>query len=216
MKTKTILKDQRGIAPVLELLLVIAVLGVLGFAGYRAYEARQAKPVETTDQDAQTAYERTTTVPKNWKTYTNPENKFSISHPPNWEIRADKASEGELSILVVHFKPATSTEFQHSLELYRLDLATAISDRKKTVTDSQAEGDTGIKFTITKESKFSYDGYKGARIDITSDDGTPPDSYFTHFFVDAGNILYEFNTGAQDATPDKTLLTVIESLKITN
>lgn len=87
VNTKTILKDQRGIAPVLELFLVIAVIGVLGFAGWRVYQARQDKPAATTTETKADPY-------AGWKTYSSTKAKFSFKYPSAWGFKEIPVNQG--------------------------------------------------------------------------------------------------------------------------
>lgn len=71
---------QKGIAPILIILILIAV-GIGGFAAYKSYYApKSVTPVVT--PVAPTAADETV----NWKTYTNSADNFSFKYPPNWTI----------------------------------------------------------------------------------------------------------------------------------
>lgn len=48
LKQKIKILDQRGVAPVLELILAVVVIGALGFVGWRYYQTRQTKEASLT------------------------------------------------------------------------------------------------------------------------------------------------------------------------
>lgn len=82
-------KDQKGFSAV-ELLLVVVFVGLIGFVGWTVYQ-RQDKQNSQTTATQQTekvpeTYQRTTTVPSDWKTFENEEYKLTFSYPSDWTI----------------------------------------------------------------------------------------------------------------------------------
>lgn len=62
--------DERGVALILELILIAAVIGIVGFVGYRAYQAKNTKPTaqteqEETDKEFKSKIGYALTIPKN-------------------------------------------------------------------------------------------------------------------------------------------------------
>lgn len=71
---KNTFKDQRGVAPVLELLLVVIVIGVLAFVGYRAYKSQSETGSQQTPTQQSQAYSRFRA------------NGYSFEYPEGWEV----------------------------------------------------------------------------------------------------------------------------------
>ncbi len=79
------LKNQRGVAMVLELILVAVVAAVLAIVGYRYYQSRHtAKP--KSNSSAQTAKKDPYA---GWKTYTSTAEGISFKYPPTWMLTKD-------------------------------------------------------------------------------------------------------------------------------
>ncbi len=213
-------KNENGFG-VVEGLLVLAIVGLIGFVGWYVYQQSQKTKI-TTSRVGSTqvtpspeAYKRTTTVPKDWKTYSDAKNKFSLAYPKNWTVRAEEV-DGELTGWIYPDKslsPQGNPQYGFSTQGQSLD--NAITERKKIVNDNQP-AENGIKLTISCEKVYSLDNYKAVRIDMTSDDGTAPDSYATEFYILANKRVYVFNTGFhdEDVMKDKNVLTIFESIKI--
>lgn len=223
--------NQKGFS-VVEVLLALLVVGLIGSAGWYVWhnKSNTRKQTATTANGTQSsqleAYKRTTTIPKDWIVYSNDKYKFDISYPSNWRIDAndgntlaESTKAKDKSFFSLGFRPysAGSMEIQYVLDVSHETLEQAVNWRENIVRDGQAEGGgTGVKFTITNKKYFTYDGHQAVRIDQTSDDGTPPNSYSSEIYISANELLYKFDTSFHDknALEDKDILTVFESLKI--
>ncbi len=224
-------KNEKGFS-VIEGLITLVIIGLIGFIGWYVWDKNSestkqnaADPVSIQTEQLE-AYEPTTTVAGDWKTYTNDKYKFSISYPANWKIDAadgntlaESSKATDKTFFSLGFRPYSSgpMEIQYNLEVTHETLEQAVAWRKEIVRNSQVEdGDVGVRFTLTSEKYFTYDGHKAVRIDTTSDDGTPPNSYASEMYISANGLLYKFETSYHDknALQDKDVLTVFESLKI--
>lgn len=77
-------KDQRGVALVLEFILVAAVAAVLGAVGYRYYQARhKAAPAEATKP----VQKKPVDLTAGWKIYSSASGQFSFRYKPDWQIK---------------------------------------------------------------------------------------------------------------------------------
>lgn len=83
---------QRGLAPILIILLLTAAVG-----GYFLYQ-KQVKPATAPQITAQSSPSpKDETV--NWKTYTIQKVLFSMKYPPNWTVTEKKFNESEEEII---------------------------------------------------------------------------------------------------------------------
>lgn len=210
------MKKQQGFSAVEALLFIIAV-GLITGVGWYIWQQRPENSQMLTDTQQKTekpepkSYERSTTVPEDWKLYSNKDYGFSISYPDAWEIKEVDIDDS----FALDFWPAGSQAPQYRLQTSQEGIENKVAAQKKIYTDSQSSDDYDgdIIFNITNEERFTYDSNPAMRIDVTGDDGTQPDSYFTTFYVQANDYLYIFDTGTQDKKLTNELLTVFESLK---
>lgn len=211
--------NQKGFS-VVEILIVIVVVGLLGGAGWYVWKSKDKNqtPITTNNTVQKTEpeiYKRSTTVPSDWKTYSNQQYKISMSYPQNWTIRAED-NDGELSGWIYVDNGVNSQGMPwYGFYTQSKSLDEAIAEQKRIVNDNQS-AESGIKFTITNEKAYIIDGHKAVRIDTTSDDGTAPDSYNTKFYINANDKVYVFDLSFrdEDAMKDKNVLTLFESVKI--
>jgi hypothetical protein len=102
------LKNQGGFTAV-EALIILVVIAALGGGGYyvwhRNHNSSKSKGslAQSSSIIQPQAYERTTTVPSGWKSYTNSAYKFSAAYPDDWHVSFNDT-----------LNPATNTEIAKS------------------------------------------------------------------------------------------------------
>jgi hypothetical protein len=229
LRGKTMRKINQNGFSVIEGLIAIVVIVVIGLAGWLVYQRNN----DTRDQTTATVaplppetYQRTKNVPADWTEYTNDEYGFRFVYPAGWKIEAFKVPDGakpsdedpaKENDFAVDFRPTSDGEMvvQHSFRVTHQSLNGAIAERKRIVANTRSSDD-GVILKITNEKRYIFDDYDMVRIDMESDDGTPPNSYSTEFYIQADDKVYVFDSGFQDKKlqTDDELMTVFESIRI--
>lgn len=218
-------QNQQGFSAV-ELFLVAAFIGITGFVGWTVYErqdGQNSQSATTQIEEAPEEYQRTTTVPDDWKTFENGKFKLSFSYPSDWTVREhENENDGQLTAAIY---PTGSDMPQFQIQTKHGTLETTIADLKKGIEEYNRniidEGDDTVPDQkITKEEYFRYDGHPAARVDGVS-------------YVEANDRVYQFTGAFEDleygksdpnpntpgrqtlaTVPAKDVLTLFESIKI--
>lgn len=83
-----LLKNQKGLAGIIELVLIALVAGTVTFVAYRAWTQNQAPKADTATQTKQ---EEKDTAPEGFKKYSNNDLGFSFAYPEEWgEVKVEQ------------------------------------------------------------------------------------------------------------------------------
>jgi hypothetical protein len=82
------LKDERGVALVFEVLLIVIVLGVIGFALYAVMQARTKQTAAITKTPA--AMSPSSKIPAGWKTYHDSGTGFTLGYPSTLTPKSER------------------------------------------------------------------------------------------------------------------------------
>jgi hypothetical protein len=219
-------QSQQGIGAIIVIVL-LAVLGVTGYLGWQVWQKnneetkRAASATKKTNKPEVIAYKRTTTVPSDWKTYTNEKYGLSLAYPPTWKIDARES------------RPGDSGVFGEATELLNIsyispDVATFVSAMQaydQPITESLQLLRSGAATAASKPlvQQITYDGLLGARQTMTvpveeQKNGVSDTSYIigndTYTFSLPGAFKYDQQAAGKTYLSAHDSLVMFESVKI--
>lgn len=109
------MQNQKGIASIIYVIIIIALLAVAGFFGYKYYSKSQT-PISNS-QNFETA---------GWKTYTNEKFKYSLKYPNDWQVWEANPILG----LVILFPSSKSEELRNKTISTTDEITLGILDEK--------------------------------------------------------------------------------------
>ncbi len=183
-------KNEKGFGAI-EGLLIVVIICMIGFVGWYVWHNRAAKttpaPTTSTTSTAKvTTYNRTTTVPTDWKTYSNPTYKLSLAYPSGgWSVSLATYAKSEFSgengysknatsLASVCYLPPNVRDFCYAkLEIIGQSLSDTISQIKK-------DYFTPTNFKSVKQTNLTIDGHNAVEIDAKANDGSEIKYFFSY------------------------------------
>ncbi len=213
----------------IEALLIVVIAGILIVTGW--YVWKQKNNSTTSNSQSSTlsstpeVYKRTTSVPKDWKTYTNKTYKISFSYPASWTIRTSTINKksGEdtqnvyslnaTKIFVICYKfKATDQVCSEEININNQNFEQSLTQLRKYLNNNPPKA---------VEKELLIDGHKLAEFSLpTNGTGSTAQKWY---YISANGFTYSLPTvykedPAKDAvggalTAEQSLI-IFESIKI--
>jgi len=131
------IRGSRGFAPVL----ILIVLGIIGVAAYLMLNPKPSSlyPSPTPTQTPDSTANLSRVESKDWKTYRNTSQKYTLEYPPSWEVSEESYSESSYILHSSLFKE--NRKNQLTVEVYSKFLIPAVPEDKILRTEEIAVGD---------------------------------------------------------------------------
>ncbi len=198
--------SQKGFGAV-EIIVTLALLGLIAAGGYFAWTNystnRTTDPPKATNSPAPSvsastlpqanSYQRTTTIPSDWKTFSNAEYKVSLKYPATMSInystkdkKSGEATDTTFSAkatklgVFCYLETPSSQSCSGIMYAFNASAADAISEYKSTFIGANSN----IK--LVSESKLTIDGHEATA--ITYKQGSMAEE--TTYFISANGFTY--------------------------
>ncbi|HSW80080.1 MAG TPA: PsbP-related protein [Candidatus Saccharimonadales bacterium] len=220
--------NERAGFTVVEGLLLVVIVGILGFTGWFVLQSKKnvdktnaqaAANSQSSSQSSVQVYKKTTTVPANWKTYSDSTYKFSFSYPSAWffskvsggSMTGGKDPLAEFDVKSLGGKALGADGI--SIVVFKQSLMKTLENER--ISDKNANSQTAnsgkeMKYTTTA---LTIDGNNAIKYDFPS----PHAALKTVYLIYHNGYTYDvylFSPNGDNTNPlSKNTLTSFESLK---
>ncbi|MNH49905.1 hypothetical protein D3C73_15000 [compost metagenome] len=163
------MSEDRSSKKLRKLLIIAVMVVVVGAGGVLIWQLLPKKNTETVAQQTEVkSYSKTTTVPADWKKYTDARYPFSISYPPQWTPMADTKLNPVLYDYEVDFMDANDKSHANAI----------VGVKKQSLQDAVAQFKSGflevgeVRPKLLSETKLKIDGNEAVEIRYQQDIGT--------------------------------------------
>lgn len=146
------IKNQRGVAGIVELLVAVGVIALIGFVIYRAVSTKPVKDSGTAETTTETAKDPTV----DWKTYTSETGKFTLKYPADWF--AETCDDASSPSVTLYLASTTATRVAcFSEKGSQMSIYSASGD-------SRSQFDLGSIYGSKTDTAVTVDGVSGRKL----------------------------------------------------